>query len=241
MKLYNLDYIDPDVAYLLGLIVARGEFSESGGVRRIKIEFPFKNLEVVGVKKKILQRDKILISLRKVRDRINELTDVNIKEVETERSVFLIMETMKNTIFWRNLRTLLSGKTTYYEFNIPNVIFKLDDIIKKEFIRGFADVAGSARFANRNRWGKCRVYLDVLNPNWYLPIQLCHLLQDHLKIPVDTIAWGHPNIRDPNLNEYNEGRRNAWTREHQIKIFAEDFEKIGFYMEHKHKSPYSLR
>ena len=229
----NFDYIDPDVAYLLGLIVARGEFSGLSGVNRIKIEFPFKNLQVRGIEKEIKQRDKILVSLRKVRSRINELTDMNIKEIENKHSIFIIMETMKNTVFWRNLRYLLHGKTNYYEFEIPDVIFKLDTNIKKEFIRGFADVAGSARFSNRDIQGKCRVYLDVLNSNWYLPIQLCHLLQDHLNIPVDTIAWGHPNIRDPNLNEYNEGRRNAWTREHQIKIFAEDFEKIGFYMEHK--------
>mgnify|MGYP000020472284 CR=1 FL=1 len=105
-------------------------------------------------------------------------------------------------------------------------------IIKKEFLRGFADVV-SARYSNRNRWGKCRIYLDVLNPNWRLPVQLCHLLQDYLHVPVDTITWGHPNIRDPKLKDYRNGKRHAWAREHQIKIFADDFKQIGFYMEHK--------
>ena len=229
----TIDYIDPDVAYLLGLIVARGEISESGGVKRLKIEFPFRNLQVEGIKKRIHQRDKILIGLRKIRSRINELTDMNIREEETEDAVILIMESMKNSIFWRNLRLILGNRTTHYEFEIPSIIFESESTIKKEFLRGFADVAGSARYSNRNRWGKCRIYLDVLNPNWRLPVQLCHLLQDHLHVPVDTITWGHPNIRDPKLKDYRNGRRHAWAREHQIKIFADDFKQIGFYMEHK--------
>jgi hypothetical protein len=129
----------------------------------------------------------------------------------------------------------MKGKSSYYEFEVPDQIFESEESIKKEFIRGFADVAGSARWANRNRWGKCRVYLDVLNSplNWHLPIQICYLLQDQLGVPVDVIQWGHPNTRDPSLKEYKNGRKDAWAREHQIKIFADDFEKIGFYMSHK--------
>ncbi len=235
MRKRVLDYIDPDVAYFIGLITARGELADSGGVKRISIEFPFRNLEVEGVKKKIVQRDQILLSLDKVINRVNELADVNTRKDIGERSVYLVVETLKNTLFWRNIRMLMKEKTTYYEFEIPDQIFESDEEIKKEFARGFSDVAGSARFSNRNRWGKCRVYLDVLNSplNWRLPIQLCHLLQDHLGIPVDTIAWGHPNIRDPKLKEYKKGRKDAWAREHQIKVFADDFEKIGFYMSHK--------
>lgn len=231
----SLDYIDEDVAYFIGQVTARGEISDKGGVKRISIEFPFRNLKVEGIKKKITQRDKILLSLDRVINRINELADVNVRKNESERSVYLILETLKNTMFLRNIKMLMKGKSSYYEFEVPDQIFESDDSIKNEFIRGFADVAGSARWANRNRWGKCRVYLDVLNSplNWRLPIQICHILQDHLETPVDVIQWGHPNTRDPNLKEYKEGRKDAWAREHQIKIFADDFEKIGFYMSHK--------
>jgi hypothetical protein len=227
--------MDPDVAYFIGLVTARGEISDRGRVKRISVEFPFRNLEVEGIKKKITQKDKILLSLDHVINRVNELTDVNIRKHESERSVYLIIETLKNTMFLRNIKLLMKGKTTYYEFEIPSQIFESEETVKKEFIRGFADVAGSARWANRNRWGKCRVYLDVLNSplNWSLPTQICYLLQDHLGIPVDVIRWGHPNTRDPSLKEYSKGRREAWAREHQIKIFADDFEKIGFYMSHK--------
>ena len=235
MKKPFLDYIDPDVAYFIGLVTARGEISDSGRVKRISIEFPFRNLKVEGVKKKIAQKDQILLSLDHVINRVNELADVNLRKDESERSVYLIIETLKNTMFLRNIKMLMKERTSYYEFEVPGQVFESDESIKKEFIRGFADVAGSARWANRNRWGKCRVYLDVLNSplNWRLPIQICHLLQDHLKIPVDVIQWGHPNTRDPSLKEYNKGRKDAWAREHQIKVFADDFEKIGFYMSHK--------
>ena len=53
----SLDYIDPDVAYFIGLVTARGEISDSGKVKRISIEFPFRNLKVEGIKKRITQKD----------------------------------------------------------------------------------------------------------------------------------------------------------------------------------------
>ena len=69
-----------------------------------------------------------------------------------------------------------------------------------------------------------------------MPVQLCALLQgDPLNIPVQTIDQGHPNIRNGFAKEYYKGRENAWAREHQLKIFAEDFESIGFRIEHKNK------
>ena len=43
-----VDYIDADVAYLLGLITARGRISESGETRRLIIEFPYRSLHIEG-------------------------------------------------------------------------------------------------------------------------------------------------------------------------------------------------
>jgi hypothetical protein len=230
-----VDYLDPDVAYYIGLVTARGRISDSGGVKRITIEFPFRNLKVEGIKKSIVQKNEILLSLDKAIARVNELTEGQIRKEETEHSVSLIIETLKNSMFIRDTKMLMKDKTSFYEFEVPDQIFQADSGIQKEFLRGFADVAGSARAANINRWGKHRVYLDVLNSpsNWKLPVQICHLLQDYLEVPIDVIQWGHPNTRDPSLKEYKAGRKDAWAREHQIKIFADDFEKIGFYMSHK--------
>ncbi len=115
---------------------------------------------------------------------------------------------------------MMEGKPSYYEFNIPKQIFDSDEEIQREFLRAYADVAGSARFSNVNRLGKCRVYLDVMNSNWKLPTQLCWLIQDHLEIPVDTITYGHPNLRDPKLHEYKAGRHDAIKSRYSLTIFS---------------------
>jgi hypothetical protein len=44
-----MDYCDSDVAYLLGLIVARGQLVEESDARRIIIEFPGSTMQVEGI------------------------------------------------------------------------------------------------------------------------------------------------------------------------------------------------
>jgi hypothetical protein len=110
LKKFLLDYIDPDVAYFIGLVTARGEISDRGSVKRISIEFPFRNLKVEGIKKKITQKDQILLSLDRVMNRVNELADVNMRKDESERSVYLIVETLKNTMFLRNTKNVDEGE-----------------------------------------------------------------------------------------------------------------------------------
>jgi len=232
-KSANLDYIDPDVAYFLGLLVARGEISQTGSVRRITMEFPFKNLEVEGIRKSFNQKNQLIVGLQPTVQRIGELTESNVRQDQTEHSVILTVESLKDTMFWRNIRMHIKGKTSYYEFEIPEQVFQADVTVKKEFLRGYADVAGTARASNVDQVGRHRVYLDILNPNWHLPTRLCHLIQDHLDVPVQTITYGHPNLRDPEGKEYKAGRPDAWAREHQIKVYCENFTKIGFYMPHK--------
>ena len=43
------DYIDGDVAYLIGLLIARGTITESGGLRQLTIEFPYSSLKAQGI------------------------------------------------------------------------------------------------------------------------------------------------------------------------------------------------
>ena len=130
----------------------------------------------------------------------------------------------------RVLKCHFGDVTNYERFHVPRAIFQATDrTIKEEFMRGYADVAGHVRKSNAYTNGRHRVYIDVLNPNWHLPVELCQLLQDHLEVPVQTITWGHPNIRDP----YGKDREGAWAREHQIKVFADEYERIGFYIDYK--------
>ena len=55
-------------------------------------------------------------------------------------------------------------------------------------------------------------------------------------MPVQTIDFGHPNFRDSNLKKYLAGNPNYWKKEHQIKIWANEFMTVGFNIVHKQKA-----
>jgi len=229
-------FLDPDMAYLLGLIVGRGTIRESSGMRQLIIEYPFKNLIVQGIKKSFRARDKILLSLDETVTRLGELIEITPKKLSSENSINIVIESTKYGLFWRNIDHLLLNKRSFREMEIPNILFNASEDIKKEFLRGIADVTGSIGISCRDQAGRHRVYISILNDNWKLPIQICKLLQDSpLTIPVNTIDWGHPNIRNGNLKDYNRGATQAWAREHQLKVYAEFFEKVGFRIIHKNE------
>lgn len=193
-----MDYIDADVAYLLGLIVARGTLVESEQVRQLVIEFPYSSLQLRGESSEFDQETEISLGLHSIRSRLVDLLEADIEIVHRQTSVDLVVRFLRNNMAWRNLQLLLNGKTAYPDFHIPQVLFQPDlpQDWKIQFVRGFADVAGNIRHANRYVDGRHRVRLDVLNypHNWELPVQLCSLLQEHIGIPVQLITWGHPNM-----------------------------------------------
>ena len=220
----DVDYIDADVAYLLGLITARGRISESSGMRQIVIEFPYQSLEVRGVSGTFDTNTSIRLGLQQIQDRVLELTGADVRIVNKDNSIDLVMRFFRKTMVWRNVLMYTRERMGYEHFLVPEIFFspQVPKDWKREYIRGFADVAGNIRHANRYVDGSHRVRLDVLNypTNWEMPIQLCTILEEHLMIPVQLIAWGHPNM----------GRD---FREHQINIFAVPFGDIGFSLPHK--------
>ena len=228
-----IDYIDEDVAYLLGMIFARGRFSEDGRVKILEIETEYKNLQAEGVKISFNQKDQIILSVTKIRDRVNELLDVDIRMEPSENSILLYAHFTKNSIAWRNLRMITAHKASSHEFLLPDYFFENTKDIKREFLKGFCDLAGYIRKSNADQVGMHRIYLQVANKNWFLPIQVCRLLQTDFGIPVETLTWGHPNIREPNKTNVKP-TYSGWAREHQIKIYADDF-GIGFGFEYKQR------
>lgn len=220
----ELDYIDADFAYLLGLITARGTISESGGTRQVSIEFPYQSLYVQGIKKEFDQDLYIRLGLETIRDRLLDLTNADFETIHTNTANILVLRFLRNTTTWRTIKMHLQEKTSYGNFSVPEILFSksVPRDWKREYLRGFADVAGNVRRSNRYTDGLNRVRLDVLNyiSNWEMPVQLCRVLEEHLEVPVQLITWGHPNM----------GRG---FREHQINIFAVPFSKIGFSFEHK--------
>ncbi len=219
------NYLDEDVAYLLGLTVMRGQLYDHGSEHGITIEFPFKSLRVEGYDQEL----HLQVSVNRIRDRIQELVE-SLVQVEEASGVFIFsVRFLRNPVTWRNLRYHLGNRRSYKEFQIPSSIMNAPREIQTEFMRGVADVGGFVRDSNRYIDGRRRVYLEVHNRNWILPIQLCALLQQKLDVPVQLIQWGHPNVREP-------GGGSHWAREHQVKIFAEAFEPVGFTIEYKNKT-----
>jgi hypothetical protein len=43
-------------------------------------------------------------------------------------------------------------------------------------------------------------------------------LQEKLNVKVHNVLWGHPNLRG----------QTGWAKEHRIRIFADDFQPIGY-------------
>ena len=68
-----MDYMDADVAYLLGLIVAQGTLSASDQVRQLTIEFPYPSLHLHGETSEFDQETEISLGLHNVRSRLVNL------------------------------------------------------------------------------------------------------------------------------------------------------------------------
>jgi len=227
-------FLDEDMAYLFGLITGRGIIKDSGGLKQIVISFPYKNLEAIGINKKFNQKDKIIISLDNIVNQIGELVGESPIKVPSSTTVDIVINCPRNNILWRNVMAYTRNKTSFKDIEIHPKIFNESEVIKKEFIRGIADVTAYARSTNVFTDGRHRIYFEIHNANWKMPVLLCTLLQSEpLCIPVQTIDWGHPDIRNGYAKEYNAGKTIAWSREHQVKIFAEYFESIGFRITHK--------
>ena len=57
-----------------------------------------------------------------------------------------------------------------------------------------------------------------------------------IDVPVQNIDWAHPNMRDGNLTKYNQGKPDFWKKEHQIKVWAVEYQPIGFAVLHKQEA-----
>lgn len=225
--LANENYLDPDVAYLLGMIVGRGSFTESRGNRRLIIDFPYHALKARGINTTFTQQVHLQLAVNQIRDRIQQLVEAAFDIDTTRTNVRFIMRFMYNSMTWRNLRFITERFQSYRSSTVPRRLFDAPADMQREFVRGLADVCGFVRASN-NYHGQHRVYIQIPAQNWRLPISLCYLLQFHLNVPVQMIQWNHPNTRIPNrLNT------RLTTREHQVKIFADAFRSIGFCVDYK--------
>jgi len=70
-----VDYLDEDVAYLLGMLVARGTISEHRGHYTISIEIPYSNIQIDDYPwNSEGDKNALLVSIDKIINRLSELT-----------------------------------------------------------------------------------------------------------------------------------------------------------------------
>jgi len=218
-----------ELAYLLGMITGKGTIVRGNSQTDIIIEIPHKNLISEGMNARL----SVKASLDDIRNNLEPLIGTRILSAQVKNKT-VIKFTKDNEDFLireinRHFRRLSSCK----DFRIPKEIFSSPLDIKREFMIGLADVTAHIRSSNL-AYGIAynhRVYIEV-PVNWFLVVDIGNLLLE-LDVPIHTIDWGHPNMRDPQLKDYYRGKQNAWFREHQIKIFSDEFEKVGFRIVHK--------
>ncbi len=224
--------LNPDISYLLGMIVGKGEIIRDNKETQIIINIPHKNLEIEGEDTQQSIRASLLDMVGRLKILVGTYMDWDTTNPHEARITF---SKPNGDYLIRDITSYLQNKTTWKDFRIPEEIFSTSEDNKIEFLRGLADVTAHIRKSN-SAYGinyNHRVYFEIV-ANWDLVIDIANLLKT-VDIPVHTIRFAHPNIVDPNLKKYNAGSKEFWNKEHQIKIWAEEFEKVGFNIDHKNK------
>jgi hypothetical protein len=218
-----------EMAYLLGLVCGNGEVKRGHSETNVSIEIPHKKLET---ERNNDVRVYVKASIADIRAILEPLIGAGISFTpEANRSILSF--TKPNTEYlMREVLRFIGNASSHENIRVNLEVFNFTRDQKIYFLRGFADVTGYIRRSNYFfRQYMHRVYLEVPH-NWELVVDICNLLKD-IDIPVQVIDWAHPNMRDGNLRKYNEGYPDFWKKEHQIKIWANEFVPIGFAVIHK--------
>lgn len=222
-----------EMAYLLGMILGNGEIQRGNIRSRITIEIPHKNLKTDDGLEVSVYVKASLVDINRV---IRPLISTELETYQARLSTKIWFEKDNNDYMMREIFRLLGWGTRHQTMQLPDEVFSMTRDEKKSLIRGFADVTGYARKSNIafGQEGAHRVYIEIPG-NWDMVIGLANLLKS-IDIPVQTIDFGHPNFRDSQLRKYNEGKPNYWKKEHQLKIWANEFLPIGFNIMHKQRA-----
>lgn len=221
------------MAYLVGMILGNGEIQRDKSQTTITVEIPHKNLrDDENLEVSVYVKS----SLSDIRGVIEPLIGNSLTITET-KSVTRVSFTKSNQDYtMREILRFIGSGVHHSTMTMNYDLFNITTDEKKELIRGIADVTGYIRKSN-NAYGQDgfhRVYIEIPG-NWQFVIDLANMLKI-LDIPIQTIDFGHPNFRDSNLKKYNLGKKYYWKKEHQVKIWANEFLPIGFNIVHKQRA-----
>ena len=222
-----------EMAYLLGMILGNGEIQQGKTETKITIDIPHKNLYTDDMKNTSIYVKASLFDIQAI---LEPLIGQHFTQSETNRSTKITFSKANSEYVMREILRLIGSGTHHSTMKMNEELFSITTDERKALLRGIADVTGYIRKSNIafGQEGAHRVYIEIPG-NWYMVIDIANMLKT-VDIPVQTIDFGHPNFRDSNLEKYNEGKTNYWKKEHQVKIFANEFLPIGFNIKHKQEA-----
>ena len=222
--------MNSQMSYLIGLTLGNGEIQRGSTQTTVTIDIPHKNLYTDDMKDVKVYVKASMVDMRTI---IEPLIGHSIGITQSDRSTMMTF-TMNNTEYTiREIVRLVEKGAHHSSMRMHNDVFGMSRDEKKSLLRGIADSTGYIRRSNAafGQDGGHRVYIEIPG-NWYMAIDIANLLKT-IDIPVHTIDFGHPNMRDGNLRKYNEGHKTFWKKEHQVKIWANEFLPVGFNIAHK--------
>lgn len=217
--------MDIEMAYLLGMILGNGEIQKNTTETIVTIDIPYKNLYTDDLKDVAIYVKASTVDIRSI---IEPLIGHDLTITQGRHSTKLSFTKRNEEYITREVLRLIGNGRRHSTMCMNDELFGLTPDQKKSLLRGIADVTGYIRKSNIafGQEGAHRVYIEIPG-NWQLVIDIANMLKD-VDVPVQNIDFGHPNFRDSNLTKYNMGQTNFWKKEHQIKIFANEFLPIGF-------------
>lgn len=221
------------MAYLVGMVLGNGEVQRKSDSTTITVEIPHKNLiDDAGREVSVYVKS----SLADIRNVIEPLIGNRIPISQNRRATQISFTKNNENYTMREILRFIGTGVHHSTMSMNEELFHMTTDEKKELLRGIADVTGYIRRSNIafGQDGCHRVYIEIPG-NWRLVIDIANMLKV-LDIPVQTIDFGHPNFRDSNLRKYNSGQPYYWKKEHQIKIWANEFLPIGFNIVHKQRA-----
>lgn len=221
-----------EMSYILGMITGNGEIKRGLDETIISIEIPHKKMETE------FQKDvKIYVkaSITDIRQFLEPLLGTSLNFVQNKSTTTLSFCKKNEDYTMREIMRYIGNATSSNNIRISPDVFNFSKDERKYFIKGFADVTGYIRRSNyAYTEPNYRVYFEIPN-NWKLVVDFCNLLRT-IDVPVQNIDWGHPNMRDGNLKKYEEGKEGFWKKEHQVKVWASEYQSVGFEVIHKQEA-----
>lgn len=221
-----------EMAYLLGMITGNGQIQRGATETTISIDIPHKKLETE------FQKDVgiyVKASITDIREVLEPLLGTALSFTQNNTISLLSFRKANEDYLMREILRYVGGATTSDNIRISPEVYKFTYDERKQFVKGFADVTGYIRRSNYAfSEPNYRVYFEIPH-NWGLVVDFSNLLKS-IDIPVQAIDWAHPNMRDGNLKKYNQGKPDFWKKEHQVKVWALEYQPVGFVVLHKQQA-----